>query len=107
AKPTCTEGSDSTLEVIVSNLGDKDPGVFYAGILVDGELVAKASVGGVSPLSEKTSFVGEVNSKITLSEGTHTIQAIVDPENTVAEANEDNNTSATVTVTCTAKKPAA
>jgi subtilase family serine protease len=104
-KTACIAGSDNTLEVIVSNLGDKEPGVFYTGILVDGQLVAKASVGSVSPLSEKTSFIGEVNSKITIPEGTHTVQAIVDPEDKIAEANEDNNTLPAVTVTCAAKKP--
>jgi len=100
-KNACTAGSSNSLEIIISNLGDKDPGVFNSGILVDGELVAHASVGGVTPLSDKTSFVNDIN----IPAGTHTIQAIVDPEDKVAEANEDNNTTPEVTVTCAAQKP--
>jgi subtilase family serine protease len=96
ANGACKAGATNGVMITISNLGDADPGVFNAGILIDGKLVKQASVGGVGPKYDKGSYVGD----FAIPAGTHTIQAIVDPDKKVAEANEGNNTTPAVTITC-------
>ena len=99
AKGACVAGEKNGVMITISNLGDKDPLVFNSGVLIDGKLVKQASVGGVSPHSDKQSYVGD----FAIPAGTHTIQVIADPDRKVSEENESNNTSPAVTVTCPAK----
>ncbi len=97
---TANEGDTVTIYATVKNVGNEDANNVYVGFYYDtisqSTLIGNASVG---TLTVGTSNTVSMEWDTTNHVGTHTIIVYADPDNIIAEKNENNNThNATVTV---------
>jgi subtilase family serine protease len=90
----CVAGKTEIFATIKSS-ADGSVGEFVVRVKVDDNVIDTATIGGIASSSEKRIPMAPVEMK----PGKHTVQAIVDPANNVAEENENNN-SKTVEVEC-------
>ncbi|RLF14010.1 MAG: hypothetical protein DRJ97_07025, partial [Thermoprotei archaeon] len=93
-------GESYTVEVKVSNIGEREAGAFKVRLEVDGKVIGEEVVEVLAAGASKTvEFTWTPE-----AEGTYTLKATVDPENAVAESNEANNV-ATASVIVKAPPP--
>ncbi len=93
-KDDCKD-SKNLVAVVVKNTGPVDAGGFVARLTVDGDNAGEETVDGLEAGKEREVRFDEVR----LKKGEHKLAVTLDPKNTVAESDEDNN-GRTVTATC-------
>jgi len=85
-KHDCTDGKNDVV-VVVKNLGAAGAEGFAVRLLVDDGDPVEKSIGSLDTGQEREVRFGDVR----LKKGEHKLTATVDPKNTVAESNADNN----------------
>ena len=93
--PTLHAGGDGKIGLLVRRRGGKNTLAdvevkFYAGDPdTNGILLGSGIIPLLSPRGSANAFI---NLPATLASGTHTLYAVIDPDETITESNEDNNT---------------
>ncbi len=94
----CVLGTRNNVRTVINNPGDVNVNeAVTVQLTIDGAPAGTTTVSGVGTIGVRSVYFDDVK----LTKGAHTIQVTVDPDGTVAEADETNNTTPPQTVTCT------